>query len=427
MTRRELYHVPAIVCDAEKLSQVAIIQELGHFGIPVVALSNSSSAIGFASKYVAQRILCPVASYDPFYIDFLKSSVPRGVLFYSNDACTENISQNRDGLISAGFSLLISDIAVLRRVIEKNQLYRTARECGISVPECSLVGSADEVQQRVAEYGVPVILKATNLAGGVYRRIDDCKDVSVAFQEMRALLANPDHCHRSAHLMVQRWISQPGRKLWNFNACVKSGEILSFVTGERIRSDHYPDGRLGSILLFGKTEPNPRIHELNSRLLRHLQFDGLVETEWSEDPTRKDETFLYDFNPRPSGNIRWSFKSGVSLAVQYYQLALGLSTERLQMKTGVAYAKVFYRWSDPIEACVSRRFTFTQKLSILKDDLLAVLRCRRHAVDILDPRDLGPTWHATAELARLLLGRLRRRISRALYAVSSFPRLRPVQ
>jgi len=427
MTRRKSFGVPAIVCDAEKLSQVAIIQELGHFGIPVVALSSSSSAIGFASKYVAQRILSPVASYDPAYIDFLKSSVPPGVLFYSNDACTENISQNRDDLISAGFFLLISHISTLGRVIEKDQLYRTGRECGISVPECSLVDSVDEVQQRVAEYGLPVILKATNLAGGVYRRIDDCKDVTAAFQEMRTLLASPDHSHRSAHLMVQRWISQPGRKLWNFNACVQSGEILSFVAGERIRSDHYPDGRLGSILLFGKTEHNCRIHELNSRLLRHLQFDGLVETEWSEDPAGEGETFLYDFNPRPSGNIRWSFKSGVSLALQYYELALGLPPKLQEMKTGVAYAKVFYRWSDPIEACVSRRFTFTQKLSILKDDLLAVLRCRRHAVDILDPRDLGPTWYATGELARFLLRRFRQRISRVLYAVSIFPRLRPVQ
>ena len=427
MTHRKPYRVPAIVCDAEKLSQVAIIQELGHFGIPVVALSDTSSAIGFASKYAAQRIQCPVASYHPAYIDFLKSSVPRGVLFYSNDACTENISQNRDDLISAGFFFLVSEISTLGRVIQKDQLYRTARECGISVPECSLVDSADEVQQRVAEYGVPVILKATNLAGGVYRRIDDCKDIPAAFQEMCGVLASPDHSHRSAHLMVQRWISQPGRKLWNFNACVKSGEIQSFVTGERLRSDHYPDGRLGSILLFGKTEHNSRIHELNCRLLRHLRFDGLVETEWSENPTRRDETFLYDFNPRPSGNIRWSFRSGVSLALQYYQLALGLVPEHQEMKTGVAYAKVFYRWSDPVEACVSSRLTFAQKLSILKDDLLAVLRCRRHAVDILDPRDLGPTWCATAELARLLLRRFRRRISRALYAMSIFPKLRPVQ
>lgn len=412
LTRQEPYRTPAIVCDAEKLSQVAIIQELGRSGIPVVALGATSAALGFASKYVARRVVSPILSHDPEYINFLLSSVPRGVLFYSNDACTENISRYRQDLLSAGFSLLLSDISTLERVIQKGHLYSTGLECGISVPPCSCVSSADEVRDKISEYGLPVIVKATNLAGGVYRLIDNSESVAAVFREMSEIVATEDHRHRSSRLMVQRWIPQAGTRLWNFNACVKSGEIISFAMGERIRSDVYPDGRLGSILLFGKTAFNQHILQLNRRLLRHLGLDGIVETEWSESTTDAAQTFLYDFNPRPSGNIRWSFKSGVALAVQCYRLALGLPPQPQTMRTGVVYAKVFYRWSDPVEALTSSRLTAGQRLAVLMDDLLAILRCHRHAVDILDLSDLGPTVRATTELARILFRRLLRAITR---------------
>ncbi|HTT20936.1 MAG TPA: hypothetical protein VMG82_18525 [Candidatus Sulfotelmatobacter sp.] len=412
MLRRTDSNPPAIVCDAEKLSQVAIIQELGRNGIPVIALASTPSAFGFASRYVCQRIVSPVASHDPEYIGFLQSSVPRGVLFYSNDANTENIADSREMLLNAGFSLLISDRGTLERVINKYRLYLTARESGISVPQCAFVSSVHEAREKVEEFGVPVILKATNLAGGVYRLIESTVSVDAAFREMSETIASEDHRHRSAQLMVQRWISQAGAKLWNFSACVKAGEIVSFSMGQRIRSDLYPDGRLGSILLFGKTAYNKHIHELNTRLFRHIRFDGIVETEWSEHCGGEYDAFLYDFNPRPSGNIRWSFKSGVSLALQYYKLALGLTPEPQTMRHGTLYAKIFYRWSDPIEALNNSRLTFREKAAILKDDLVAMMCCRRHAVDILDVADPGPTIRATAELSRNLLGRLQRRLKR---------------
>jgi predicted ATP-grasp superfamily ATP-dependent carboligase len=412
LTRNNSYRTPAIVCDAEKLSQVAIIQELGRSRIPVIALAGTSAAPGFASRYVSRCISSPVASYDPEYIDFLHSSVPRGVLFYSNDANTENISRHRNSLLAAGFSLLISDISTLERVIDKGRLYWTGLECGVSVPQCAFVSSIDEMKSKISEYGLPVILKATNLAGGVYRMIGSTESAADVFREMREIVASGDHRHRSARLIVQRWIPQATTKLWNFNACVKAGEIISFSMGERIRSDIYPDGRLGSILLFGRTMYNEHIYQLNKRLLQHIRFEGIVETEWSEGIADTPDTFLYDFNPRPSGNIRWSFKSGVSLAVQYYELALGLPPQHQTMRNGVVYAKVFYRWSDPVEALTNSQLPLRGKLAVLKDDILAVVLCRRHAVDILDLADLGPTVRATGELSRNLFRRFWRRIKR---------------
>lgn len=388
--------------DADKLSQVAILQELGHLGIPAAAVSSDARPAGFASKYPAWKLRSSVPSYDPAFVDFLLSAAPRGVIFCSNDANAENLARHREDLSAAGFKLLLSSPGVLDRVISKDRLYRTAMECGVSVPRCSLVATAAELEAKVAEFGLPLILKSTNLAGGVYRFVHGSESAAGVFRRMTEIVRSEPYRHRGAGLMAQQWIPQEGMRLWNFNACVKDGDILASFMGERLRTDMRPDGTLGSVLLFGRTAHNPALAEDNRRLLRHLRFSGIVETEWSEPAAGSGTRYLYDFNPRPSGNIRWASRSGVSLVLPYYRAALGLPVSPQTMKSGIVYAKVLYHTCDWMEALTNPRFTTRQKLAVVRDDLLATAGCWRHAVDVLDPRDLGPSLHACAGLAAAL-------------------------
>ena len=400
--------LPAVVCDAAKLSQIAIIQELGRFGVPVAALDASPDAAGFASRYVRRRMLCPIPSYDPAYIRYLIAEAPRGVIFCSNDANAENLSRHRTELLAAGFRMLIPDPATLERVIDKELLYETALACGVSVPKCSTVRSAAELEAAVSELGLPLILKSSNLAGGVYRFVRSADAAPAVFAAMSELVGAAPYRHRSARLLAQPWVPQGSASLWNFNACARDGQILCYSVGRRIRTDVRPDGTVGSVLLFGRTAENGAIVEHNRRLVRHLGFSGIFETEWSEDPDRPRHPWLYDFNPRPSGNIRWAFRSGTSLALQHYRLALGLPPIYQEMKPGIAYAKLFWPQSDALEALTNGRLPLTAKLAVLRDDLLTLARCRRHAVDVFDPADPGPTIRVLAPLGRKLISRLGR-------------------
>lgn len=411
--RANRYRAPAIVCDADKLSQVAIIQELGRLGIPVAAVAGSARAIGFGSRYVRQRLICQIPSYEPAYIEFLLSEAPCGVLFYSNDACTENVSRHKEELAVRGFSLLVSDPLTLERVIEKDRLYQTARECGVAVPRCAPVASPAELEARIDALGLPLILKSTNLAGGIYRFVPTREAAAAVFDEMSEVIHSAALEHRGARLMAQQWIPQGDARLWNFNACVRAGEIQSYCMGRRLRTDVRPDGSLGSVLLYGETAHHAAIFEENRRLLAYLNFDGLVETEWSEGASGR---YLYDFNPRPSGNIRWCFRSGVSLAEQYYRLALELPPVAQTMRPRTIYAKVLYRQNDWLQAWTNPRTSLLEKVKVLLHDVCAVARCGRHAVDVLDPKDPGPTLRAVAELASMFAGRLRRGSQRFAHA-----------
>lgn len=415
------YSVPAIVCDAGTLSQIAIIQELGKLGVPVIALSNKSSAIGFTSRYARHKILAPMPSYDASYVDFLIASVPRGVVYYSNDANTEIIATHKNRLLREGFSLLVANREVLDRVVNKDRLFATGKECGIAVPRCSLV-SLENLAHEAAAIGFPCIVKSTNLAGGIYEMVLEADAVHTVYGRMCKTVSATDLAHRAAQLMVQEWIPQEGVKLWNFNACVKGGEIISFAMGERIRSDLKPNGVLGSMLMYGLTAYNDNIIEANRRLLRHLRFDGFVETEWSQHTVKRDQLYLYDFNPRPSGNIRWTIKSGVPVVEDYYRLSLGLSaTRHSPMREGVRYVKLVYRHNDPMSAWANPHLSLAGKTAILKEDLQTLFSAGNHAIDVFDSSDWRPTLAACHDLVTMLVrrrcDRVRSRVARATRAI----------
>jgi len=274
---RQKYQIPAIVCDAEKLSQIAIIQELGRLRIPIIAVSSKKEAVGFASRYIEKKIICQIPSYENEYARFLVHSLPRGVIFYSNDANTENIAKNKTFLLKEGFGLLISDSSILERVIEKDNLYNTGLECSIKVPRSFVVLSWSNLVDVASEVGFPLILKATNLAGGVYKLARRPQDLDIIFEEMTETINNEMWRHRKARLIVQEWIPQQNIRLWNFNACAVGGEIICYSMGERIRTNIFQDGTFGSTLMYGISKYNPSILEKNCKILKHLKYDGIVE------------------------------------------------------------------------------------------------------------------------------------------------------
>jgi predicted ATP-grasp superfamily ATP-dependent carboligase len=390
--------VPAIICDAGKLAPIAMLQQLGRHRIPIVAIADDRNAIGLASRYISKKIIAPVPSHHPDYIGFLVDSVPRGVLFYSNDANAENIARHREELVRAGFSLLISDIGVLESVAQKERLYETSLHCGVKVPK-SVAVSAANLADSAADVGYPCILKSTNLAGGVYEMVPDAHSLEPAFHRMYEIIHSSIWKHRNAGLMLQKWVSQKNVSLWNFNACVKNGEIVSFSMGRRLRTDIRRDGSIGSLLLYGETAYDESVFQANKRLLQQLKFDGIMESEWSLDSTHPEELYLYDFNPRPSGNIRWTLKSGVDMAHHYYRLSLGMPVSNVQpMASGIKYFKVICRDNDFLTSLDNPHFSWVDKLRVLGQDFAALLNAETHAVEIVDVRDLGPTLRAARDL-----------------------------
>lgn len=382
---------PAIVCDAEKLSQIAIIQELGRSRIPVVAVSSDPRAAGFASRFVSLALRLRQPSYEGEYASALLKLAPRGVVFPSNDANAENLACQAELLREAGFAVYTSSIRVLEKLTNKHLLYETGAECGVRTPRSALIRTDAELESTTARFAYPLVLKPSNLAGGVYRLVKDRVLLWTEYQELRALLLTAPYRHRGAEIVVQEWIPQERSELWNISACVADGEITCMSMGRRVRTDRRRDGTIGSALLHGVSAFDEEVFALTQRLMRHVRYRGLVECEWSR-RIGGGGAVLYDVNPRPSGNIRWALASGAPLVEHYYRLALGQELGGSPvMKPGVAYFKVFWTQTDFGGAVENPACSRLEALRVGFRSVWALSPLRADVVDVWDRRDLGPT------------------------------------
>jgi predicted ATP-grasp superfamily ATP-dependent carboligase len=417
------HNFPAIVCDSQNLSQIAIIQELGKHNIPVIAISDTENAIGNASKYIIKKYIWDVPSYSEEYIQKMIDCLERGVIFYSNDPNVENISDHKQKLISSGFKVIVADRCILDRVIKKENLYITAQECSVKVPKTSVIHSYDDLLKKTLEIEFPFILKANNFAGGIYCFVSNKYELQDRYKIMQQQVDDKINLtSRPSSLLIQEWIPQDNIELWNLSAFVQDGDIISYSMGKRIRTNFRNDGTIGSTLLHGATKYNKMIFENNSRLFKHLNYDGLVETEWSLDIVT-NEIYLYDFNPRPSGNIRWALNSGLNIN-QFYRFAINIESMRtshnkitqdkqdedcngknlpLTMCQNIKYYKIFYEVNDFVIAVDNPKLSFWQKVFILAENLSALLHLKSNVIDILDIHDLNPTLRASKRLPYLII------------------------
>ena len=410
--------LPAIVCDAQNLSQVAIIQELGKYKIPIISIADTGHAIGNASKYISKKYNWSVPSYSEEYIHNIITYLERGVIFYSNDPNTENISEHKQKLLSSGFKVIVADRSILNTVINKENLYISTQECSVKVPKTAVVHTYEDLLFKSSEINYPFILKANNFAGGIYTLVTNKAEVQYCYKMMREKVDDKINLTwRQSSLLIQEWIPQDNLVLWNFSAIVLNGEIKSYSMGRRIRTNLRKDGTIGSTLMHGETEYNKMIFENNKRLFRHLTYEGFVETEWSIDKVTH-EIYLYDFNPRPSGNIRWALNSGLDI-YQFYSIAINnaktdsshediksheqvdCSNEintSIKMIQNVKYYKIFYEVNDFTVAVSNPKLTYHQKFLVLAENIFAICQYKKNVIDILDSNDLKPTIIASKKV-----------------------------
>ncbi|MBN8730163.1 MAG: hypothetical protein J0L64_06440 [Acidobacteria bacterium] len=375
-----------------------------------MALSPDPHAAGLASKFATQALTLPLMSHEEEHVGVLLEKAPRGVIFPSNDANVQNLARHAEILAEAGFHFYAPSSAALDGLINKDSLCATCAECGVRTPRSTLVRTEDDLAHAAERFAYPLLLKPTNLAGGVYRLVPERSKLREQYQELRSLLLTAPYRHRKAGIMVQEWIPQESAELWNITGCVADGEITCAAMGRRLRTERRRDGTTGSALLHGVSAYDEEIYGLTQKLLRHVRYRGLVECEWSKSIADGGGTVLYDVNPRPSGNIRWALGSGAPLVEHYYRLALGLEPSRGPvMQEGIEYFKVIWAQTDIGGALENPAYSPLDVVRVGLQNVRAMLPFSRAVVDVWDTRDAGPTWSIVRQQSgRLLRGALRK-------------------
>lgn len=137
---------------------------------------------------------------------------------------------------------------------------------------------------------------------------------------------------------LQEKLPNASNVMAGFFLCIK-GEVMSFYSHSRIRT--YP--KTGGVTVFSKSENNLKIKSIGSKIIKKLDWSGLVMIEFLYD-TRDKKYKLIEINPRLWGSIMLSEFCNANFIRGYVSLCQGITPKFNGIKINR-----FIRWIFPYD------------------------------------------------------------------------------
>jgi D-aspartate ligase len=282
-----------VVAEVAWVNGLGAVRALGRRGVHVIAVDHRPWALGFSSRYAAEKLVAPdpVADEDGFIAalaargERLAGPVP---VFATHDEHLNAIVRRSDEL-SSWYRIPAPGWETLRAIQNKAHQVKTAIASGVPVPETRFPQSAAEASAAAEEIGFPVLMKpAENIQ---FKRIHRRQ----AFLCETAAEVDAAYRHVEAHgPVLQEFVPGGDDGLYTLGSYLNAdGEALGLFCGRKLRQTSEGIGtcRLGESVWV------QRVVDDGLRLLRSLAFHGVSQVEFKLDP-RSGEHKLIEVNPR---------------------------------------------------------------------------------------------------------------------------------
>ncbi|QDU19466.1 ATP-grasp domain-containing protein [Urbifossiella limnaea] len=245
------------------------------------------------------------------YVDYCLGFAERhGVALFFPGRNVLPVVAARDRFAAVGTRVCAAgDAATIRLVNHKAKLAAAVADVpGVRLPTCEVVTDRtafDAAVERLRGRHTRVCYKpATGVYGIGFHVLDDFNHPNgIALADARTRLG----AGRFADLLVMEYLPGPERSV---DALAENGELVGAVVR---RKGH------GWQLI----EDNPRLVEVVRRLAARLRLTGLFNTQFRD---AAGEPHLLEINPRMSGGLPMTFRSGLNLPLWAVRLALGTGT-----------------------------------------------------------------------------------------------------
>lgn len=310
---------------------IAVARSLGRQGVPVWLLANHP--IPTYSRYVKRSFpWCGAEHPDGVssIIGLAKTHNLQGwVLIATGDQDMRLISKNH-ALLSQHFRVATPDWETTQWAYDKRLTYQRAADLGVDFPRSFEPRGLGEIERIDCRF--PVILKPAFRKG-----IDEFTQAKAWKAEDRAQLISL--YERAAALVgnhaiiVQEWIPGGGEAQFSYAALCERGEPIVSLTARRTRQHPIDFGRSST---YVESIEQSEVEELACRLLKSLNYTGVIEIEFKHD--RRDGQYkLLDVNGR-----FWTWNglgalAGVDFPYLAWRQAMGMSVSPARAQTGMAW------------------------------------------------------------------------------------------
>jgi predicted ATP-grasp superfamily ATP-dependent carboligase len=318
----------------------SLIRAFGSAKIYVVHLSYKPSDFARRSKFVCQWHRVPSPETDgPALLKFLlyHSKIEKGAFIIgSDDASVIFLSKNRE-MLSKRFIPAHESWEVIGRIINKDRLYKNAKDLGVPVPMIIIPKKGDDPSQIAASMNFPCIVKpfqSTRFAG-IYR-----KKVLVAHNPGQLNQALMDTNRHGLDVMISEIIPGEDTRLCHYRSYIdSSGCILAEMCTRKVRQ--HPPGF--GMACAAKTIPiAPVIRDQAMKLLRGLCFRGESSAEFKLDP-RDQQYKLMEINVRPVLPEEHFAAAGINFpSLAYQDLVNGIRTPCDRYELGLYWINNFH-------------------------------------------------------------------------------------
>lgn len=315
---------------------LGIARSLGRRGIPVFVIDDRFSVSQF-SKYVIRAVRVKDLRDEVRTVESVlevgkRYGLEGWVLFPTRDETVAAFSRHRERLAEF-FRVTTPEWETVRWAWDKKNSYELAEQLGIPVPKT--YNPRTETELKALYSRLPLAVKPAIKENFFYATGAKAWRAETPAQ-LRHLYRKAAKQIRPEEIMVQEIIPGDGQRQYSYCAFFRNGQAHGTLIARRLRQHPREFGRAAT---YVETAELPEIAELSERFLRAINYYGLVEIEFKQDP-RDGQFKLLDVNARTWGFHSLGAAAGVDFPYMLFADQVGESIDRSCARTGVGWLRL---------------------------------------------------------------------------------------
>ena len=314
---------------------LGIARSLGRRGIPICIIDDQHSISQF-SRYATRVVRVKDLRDEKHTVDNVmeighRYGLKGWVLFPTRDETVAAFSRHRERLAKF-FRVTTPAWETVRWAWDKKNTYDRAAELGIPVPRTYSVMTEKDLAGLYNR--LPLAIKPAVKENFFYATGDKAWRAETP-EQLNNLFRRASQQIRPEEILIQEIIPGSGLQQYSYCAFFRDGEAQSTLVARRLRQHPREFGRAAT---YVETIEHPEVEELSERFLKAINYYGLVEVEFKQDP-RDGQLKMLDVNARTWGFHSLGVPAGVDFPYLLYADQVGRSVEPSRAKAGVGWLR----------------------------------------------------------------------------------------
>ena len=314
---------------------LGIARSLGRRGIPICIIDDQHSISQF-SRYATRVVRVKDLRDEKNTVDNVmeighRYGLKGWVLFPTRDETVAAFSRHRERLAEF-FRVTTPAWETVRWAWDKKNTYDRAAELGIPVPRTYNVMTEKDLAGLYNR--LPLAIKPAVKENFFYATGDKAWRAETP-EQLNNLFRRASQQIRPEEILIQEIIPGSGLQQYSYCAFFRDGEAQSTLVARRLRQHPREFGRAAT---YVETIEHPEVEELSERFLKAIDYYGLVEVEFKQDP-RDGQLKMLDVNARTWGFHSLGVPAGVDFPYLLYADQVGRSVESSRAKAGVGWLR----------------------------------------------------------------------------------------